>query len=154
MQQVLGGKTAIYFNGDVSPFFRNKMDLRQGDPISSRMFDVVVDALGMTKQSRRATLRVSFLILSGGGGGSHLQFNTILMFELDHHNITTIKRLLLCCQAMYGMKINFNKCEVVAVGMKDTEEMRFANLRNGKLSSFLVSYVGLPTSVKTLFSVD
>lgn len=59
---------------------------------------------------------VSHLI---SGGVTHLQYgdDTILLFQPDLTSITTVKIMLICFEAMSGMKINYNKSEVISIGM-------------------------------------
>jgi hypothetical protein len=45
LQLVNGGQTAISINGEIGPFFRNKRGVRQDDPISPLLFNLVADAL-------------------------------------------------------------------------------------------------------------
>jgi hypothetical protein len=42
MQLVGGGQTAISINGEIGPYFRNKRGVRQRDPISPLLFDLVL----------------------------------------------------------------------------------------------------------------
>jgi hypothetical protein len=45
LQPVSGGQTAISINGVIGPFFWNKRGVRQGDPLSSLLFNFIGDAL-------------------------------------------------------------------------------------------------------------
>lgn len=45
MQLVRGGHTAININGEVGPYFANARGVRQGDPISPLLFNIITDAL-------------------------------------------------------------------------------------------------------------
>jgi hypothetical protein len=58
--------------------------------------------------------------------------------------------ILLCFEDMSGLKINFSKSEVVVVGRPTGERERIANMLNCKLTSFPISYSGLPVSDKRL----
>jgi hypothetical protein len=51
---------------------------------------------------------------------------------------------------MSGLKINFNKSEVVVLGRPLGEQTRLANLLNCKLGQFPITYLGLPVSHKRL----
>lgn len=90
---------------------------------------------------------LSHLILEGA---SHLQYadDTLVLFEPDEQSISMVKIILVCFEAMSGMKINFSKREVVAMGMDHDEGMRIANLLNFKLSEFPITYHGLPAPNK------
>lgn len=43
----------------------------------------------------------------------------MLLFEPDDHSIATVKLLLLSLEILSGLKINFVKSEVIAMGMDD-----------------------------------
>lgn len=55
---------------------------------------------------------------------------------------------------MSGLKINYAKSEVVAMGMALDEGLRVAKLLNCKLVDFPIVYLGLPSSDRALTSSD
>jgi hypothetical protein len=76
MQQiVIGGKVGINLNGEPSNYFRVFKGLRQGDPLSPLLFNLVADALAtLMKKARDAGLirgLVPELVL---GGLTQLQY--------------------------------------------------------------------------------
>ena len=52
-------------------------------------------------------------------GVSHLQYadDTIILVELDNACIANLKFILLCFEAVSGLKINFAKSEVMVTGV-------------------------------------
>jgi hypothetical protein len=69
MQLVSGGQTAIAINGEVGPYFWNKRGVRQADPISPLLFDLVVDALALILKKDSAVGHIKGVIphlLPGG----------------------------------------------------------------------------------------
>jgi hypothetical protein len=53
-----------------------------------------------------------------GGGVTHLQYadDTMIMVEGSELDIVNLKFLLLCFETTSGLKINFDKSEVVVMG--------------------------------------
>ena len=45
MQLVMGGQMVISINGEIGPYFKNKIGMRQGYPLSPLLFDFVEDGL-------------------------------------------------------------------------------------------------------------
>jgi hypothetical protein len=138
MQLVRGSQTAINVNGEVGPFFRNTRGVRQGDPLSPILFDFLVDALAamLAKANSAGHIKgvVSHLI---PGGVTHLQYadDTVILIEPTDLGIANLKFLLLCFENMSGLKINFDKSEVLVTGVLDEEKRRLANLLNCKLGT-------------------
>jgi hypothetical protein len=153
MQLVQGGQTAINVNGEIGPFFRNARGVRQGDPLSPILFDFLVDALAaiLSRVCMAGHIRgvVSHLI---PGGVSHLQYtdDTLIMIEPSDEGIANLKLLLLCFENMSGLKINFDKSEVLVMGVTAREQRRVASMLNCKLGQFPIKYLGLPVSDKAL----
>jgi hypothetical protein len=73
MQLVRGGQTAIWINGEVGPYFRNKRGVRQGDPISPLLFDFVADVLDSILSKAKAAGHIEGVVPHLiPGGVSHL----------------------------------------------------------------------------------
>ena len=89
-------------------------------------------------------------------GISHLQYadDTIILMELNDNSLTNLKFLLLCFEALSGLKINFSKSEVVVTGVSDEEAQRVAHLLNCSLGSYPLKYLGLPISPLKLLAKD
>lgn len=89
-------------------------------------------------------------------GISDLQYadDTIILLENNDRCIANLKFLLLCFEALSGLKINFSKIEVFVTGASNAEACRVADLLNCNLGSFPFKYLGLPISPFKLLSKD
>jgi hypothetical protein len=90
------------------------------------------------------------------GGVTHLQYtdDTMVMIEPTQLGIANLKFLLLCFENMSGLKINFNKSEIIVTGVSDDDRIRVEDALNCKLGSFPIRYLGLPVSDKRLSVAD
>jgi hypothetical protein len=90
------------------------------------------------------------------GGITHLQYadDTVLLFQPDILSIASIKIMLICFEAMSGMKINFAKSQMFAIGMSEDEGVRIANIVNCHKADLPMTYLGLPCSDRTLLEAD
>lgn len=156
-QATMNGRVAININGVGEEFFKTHKGLRQGDPLSPLLFNLVADALAemleLAKEGGHIQGLVPHLVQ---GGLTHLQYadDTILFMELSDSNILIVKFLLYCYEAMSGMKINYQKSEVIVVGAEEGESKRVADLFNCQVGSLPIKYLGLPVSDKKLTATD
>src|SRR3954447_14908770 len=148
MQLVMSGSTTININGDIGPYFTSTCGVRQGDPISPILFNAAADALAEILEKAKISGHLSGVVghLIPGGGVTHLQYadDTMIMVEGSDLDIANLKFLLLCFEAMSGLKINFDKSEVVVLGYSAADRQRIAGNLSCTVTSFPVTYLGMP----------
>jgi hypothetical protein len=70
MKQIIeGGRVGININGEAGGFFRTHKGLRQGDPLSPLLFNLVSDALSTMLDNARTTGEIKGLmahLIEGG----------------------------------------------------------------------------------------
>ena len=72
---VRGGRVCIDLNGERGEFFRSYKGLRQGDPLSPLLFNLVADALSaMLSRACAAGIIQGLVPHRVDGGLSHLQY--------------------------------------------------------------------------------
>ncbi|KAE8808683.1 hypothetical protein D1007_14760 [Hordeum vulgare] len=70
----------------------------------------------------------------------------MIMVEGSDLDLVNLKFLLLCFEDMSGLKINFDKSEVIVMGYPEAEKRRIADNLNCRLGTFPVEYLGMPLS--------
>ena len=89
-------------NGEIGPFFPTFCGVRQGDPFSLFLFNMVVDALAAILDKAEAAGHINGIVphLGGGNGTSLLQYadDTIIIVEGSERDISNLKFLLPCFQ--------------------------------------------------------
>ena len=90
-----------------------------GDPLSPLLFNLVGDALdAILNNAKKEGLIKGLVPHLVPGGITHLQYadDTIILLELDDQSIIYTKFLLYCFESMSGLKINYEKSEVMVLG--------------------------------------
>jgi hypothetical protein len=109
IQQVVGGgRVGIKINGEVEIFFRTYKGVRQGDPLSPVLFNLVVDALATMLEKAKLTGVIKGLVPNLIEGGlTHLQYadDTIICLEVDDTCVENLKFILYCFEEMSELKI-------------------------------------------------
>jgi hypothetical protein len=131
--------------------------VRQGDPLSPLLFNIVVDCLtkmvNKAQQNLMITCFISHLIPNGV---AVLQYadDTILYLEGDLEKARHVKLLLYFFEQMSGLKINFDKSEIILIGGDNDLAAIYAEIFNCQIGVFPIKYLGVPISASRLHVAD
>lgn len=156
-QVVEGGRVGINLNGTPGEYFRTYKGLRQGDPLSPLLFNIVTDALGTMLKNARDRGHIKGVIPHLVEGGlTHLQYadDTVIMMDRDDDSITNTKLLLYCFEMMPGLQINYDKSEVFVIGTTQADQIEVAKIFNCKVGTFPMTYIGIPISSEPVRLTD
>jgi hypothetical protein len=147
-QCISTARFSILINGAPCGYFGSSRGVRQGDPLSPFLFDLVMEAF-----SRMINAIMSRGLISGFSVGSrdqtrvvvsHLLFadDTLVFCGADESQIRNIGALLVCFEAVSGLKINLPKSALIPVGsVVDVDHL--AELLGCDTSSLPLKYLGL-----------
>ena len=138
---------SVLVNGSPTRQFELEKGLRQGDPLSPFLFNIVVE--GLNALFKKA---VSLDMLKGVSFGrgdvhvTHLQFayDTILFLQPREDNLVNARRILRCFEVASGLRINFSKSCVVQVGKTGQRDIDWAALFKCAKGFLPITYLGLP----------
>jgi hypothetical protein len=148
-----GGSVAIKVNDDVGRYFQTLKGLRQGDPLSPILFNIVADMLAiMIERAKNDGLIEGVIPHLIDGGLSILQYadDTILFMEHDLEKAQNLKLILLAFEQLSGLKINFHKSELFCFGEAQDEANVYASLFGCAQGQFPMWYLGIPIHYRRL----
>ena len=111
-RSVSKGSVDVKVNDDIGHYFQNRTGLRQGDPLSHILFNIVADVLviliNRAKEDGQVAGLISHLV---DGAVSILQYadDTIIFLEHDLEKALNMKLILCIFEQLSGLKINFHK---------------------------------------------
>ncbi|OWM91409.1 hypothetical protein CDL15_Pgr017327 [Punica granatum] len=141
-------RLSILVNGEPFDFFGSSRGIRHGDPFSPYLFILVMEALSKlldracdigiisgleTSPSTSSELRISHLLYAD---------DTILFCGDNDEELRNLRCVLLCFEAVYGLKINMERSEIVLV--RSNYAAALADILDCKIGSFPLNYLGLP----------
>ncbi|PSR84913.1 Endonuclease [Actinidia chinensis var. chinensis] len=138
---------SILLNGSATKEFKSKRGIRQGDPLSPFLFNIVAEALNILFQRAiEAELIKGVSLNQNTVRISHLQFadDAIFFCQNDRNEVVTIKRILCCFELISGLKINFSKSMIVGVNIPEAEMNEIAGILKCKAGELPLTYLGLP----------
>ena len=140
---------SVLMNGTPSGFFRSSRGLRQGDPLSSYLFVIGMEALSyLIGRAVEGGFLSSCRICGINGEGmfiSHLLYadDTILFCGANQDQMMYLSWLLMWFEAISGLRINLNKSEIILVGRITNVNVLALEL-GCKVGALPSSYLGLP----------
>ena len=154
---VSGGSVAVKVNDDVGHYFQTKKGLRQGDPLSPILFNIVADMLAImidrAKEEGQIEGVVPHLV---DGGLSILQYadDTILFMEHDLDKAANLKLILSAFEQLSGLKINFHKSELFCFGNAQDTAAQYTELFGCEEGQFPIRYLGIPIHYRKLTNAE
>jgi len=132
-------------NGSPSAEFLPQKGLRQGDPLSPLLYNIVAEALnGLMSQALEKRIYKGFLVGINRVEVSIHADDTIFFGEATMENVRAIKAILRAFELVSGLKINFATSSFGAFGVPDQWKIVAANYLNCSLMSFPFTYLGVP----------
>jgi hypothetical protein len=128
---VQGSSVGIRVNNDIGHYFQTLKGLRQGDPLSPILFNIVADMLAILIARAKEDGQVGGLIPHLVDSGiSTLQYadNTILFMEHDLVKAVNMKLILALFEQLSSLKINFHKSEIFCFGMAKYDENSYRTI--------------------------
>jgi hypothetical protein len=123
---IQGGHVGIKINDQVGPNFQTKKGLRQGDPLSPLLFNIVADMLAILIKRAKLEGQIDGVVPHLVDDGlSTLQYadDTIIFLDHDLEKAKNLKVLLCAFEKLSSLKINFHKSEMYCFGeAKEAQE--------------------------------
>ena len=142
----------VLINVSLANIFGSLRGLRQGDLLSPMPFLIMMEVFSrMLRRVEGVSLICGFKAEGRRGGGecvSHLLFanDTILFCNANVEQILHIRLLLLCFQAVTGLKVNIQKSEMVPIEEVD-DVHALAEILVCRIETLPMSYLGMPLGV-------
>jgi hypothetical protein len=147
------GNVCVKVNDEEGHFFQSKKGLRQGDPLSPMLFNLIADMLAvLIERSKDQNLFEGLIPHLVEGGLSILQYadDTILFVEDDLEKAKNLKLVLCAFEKLSGLKINFHKSELFSFGGTRERVGEYVDLFGCKEGNWPFRYLGIPMNPRKL----
>jgi hypothetical protein len=143
--------TRILLNGELGPPIWHRKGLRQGDPLSPMLFDLVIETLncllakgrelGVLRQLAPRELAAGVLLYAD---------DVVLLCHPDRSELLVVRELLASFGHASGMRTNFTKCLVSPIGCSEEVAEEAAAVMECQLAHLPIKYLGIPLSLRRL----
>ncbi|GJY05304.1 putative RNA-directed DNA polymerase, eukaryota, reverse transcriptase zinc-binding domain protein [Tanacetum coccineum] len=136
---------SILVNGSPSSEFAFERGLKQGDPLSSYLFILVMETLNLSFNRVVADGLYSGITIGTSMKVSHLFYADDVVFVGDwsQNNIQSLVQVLHIFYLASGLKINLAKSNLLGVGVHPEEVMQAANLIGCSVLKLPFKYLGV-----------
>jgi hypothetical protein len=112
-----------------SDYFKLGKGLRQGDPLSPLLFNLVADVLTrMLVRAAKDGYITGLMTSVYPEGVISLQYADDTLLFLEHNNISVchLKWIMVCYEKLSGMKINYHKSDMTLIKLGEEEAQQYA----------------------------
>jgi hypothetical protein len=147
IESMLTGRgVRIKINNEIGSYFQTKRGLRQGDPMSPILFNIVADMLALLIHRAKADGQIRGVLPHLVDDGlSILQYadDTIIFIDHDPKQAMNLKLLLCAFEQLSGLKINFHKSEIFCYGEAKEMEEFYTSLFGCNTGKYPFRYLGI-----------
>ncbi len=150
---IQGGHVGIKVNDQIGNCFQTYNGLRQGDPLSHILFNIVADLFTLLiKRAKKAGLLNGVIPHLVDDGLSILQYadDTIIFLDHDLQLAKNLKLILYVFEKLSSLKINFHKSELFCFGQAKECYDQHSDIFGCKLGSYPFKYLGIPMHFRKL----
>jgi hypothetical protein len=154
---VNSGTLSVKINDSMGGYFKSRKGVRQGDPLSPLLFNLAADCLAKMVQIAQENTLIKGLIADLiPKGVAILQYadDTILCLEDDTETVRNMKLLLYIYEKMSGLKIDFDKSEIIMVSSDEQKALFYSEMINCATGAWPIRYLGVPVSGSRLHVKD
>lgn len=136
-------RISILVNGSLTSQFSPSRGLRQGDPFSPLLFNIVGQVLHHLLNTTKIQGKFKGLII----GEDNIEFShqfaddTLLFIEGEDNSIHSIKRIITIFQFSSGLKIDFQKSELIGPNYTHVQLQNWATVLGCKIGSRPLKYL-------------
>lgn len=150
-------RISILVNGSPTKEFSPERGVRQGDPLSPLLFNLVGEVLHlMLDKASELGIFQGLSFSQNGVTLSHLQYtdDTVIFLHNDQHSVEGVKSVLQGFQVLTGLKINFHKSHIF--GFREEENLlnHWVNVLGCQMGGNSMNYLGVnigPSPKSSLF---
>jgi hypothetical protein len=147
------GSVGIKVNDEIGHNFQTRKGLRQGDPLSPILFNLVADMLAILVSTAKNGGQFRGLVPNLVDDGLSILLyadDTILFMEDDLEEARNLKLVLVAFEKLSGLKISFHKSELFCFGKAKDRSKEYVELFGCVEGSFPFRYLGIPMHYRKL----
>jgi hypothetical protein len=151
------GHIGIKINDHIGPNFQTKKGLRQDNPLSPLLFNIVVDMLALLIKRAKTEGQIDGVVPHLVDDGlSILQYadDTNIFIDNDLEKTRNLKLLLCAFVQLSGLKINFHNSEIFYFGEDKEMQEQYSNIFGCQVGSYPFKYLGIPMHYRKLSNSD
>ena len=144
---------SIIINNSPTGYFRSSKGLRQGDPLSPYLFVLGMEVFSLLIDKATFGGFLPGFSLEGRRGEAvkitHLLFadDTLVFCNDSEEKMLYLNWILLCFEAMFGLKVNLEKRVILLVGVVENVE-QLAHELGCKVGALPYTFLGLPLGAR------